>query len=908
MSWSLLRTLTCVVCLGTSFGQIVAMDAGADQASGQPAKPNAPGLIASVTDFSFNQRWVNGLPCGRRMWYAMYCSPNQLQAIDVPRYAWLGRSEKEILELCRVLADNASTMGDEVVQNQRLTLFREGKIPLTHICMRSKARWDGSSCQVRFADMPAKADVRMLAKTLGKDFTGWSVCGEWGHCLATMVEGVERASAGKGQIPTWGSLGPEFTKAMVPHLPTSRRAFADMAAKVWRAFNEPLDYQGEALDGTYYWAIQWPAILGARSIITENRYQGRSQTLFQAFTRAAGRMGNIPWGFAPGANTEILWGVPPYRSNIARFTEQGARGWCPVPPSQWQRLLHYWCMGGAAIVRDEETHRYLSDPENNGTWQLNWYSQMVEEVFDFADRHPDRGTAYTPIGLLLAWDNMVCGVGGNWGLPGAAPRFEYDEGEHMTRELLNRVLYPTGERNSAMDFFGASPYGDIFDPLRIDTPKGPLPIDLLKNYKVLCLVGRQNLDEAIAERLREYVAQGGVLLVNVKQLAGDLLGREFTGVVLAQQDRTADAMTCRLDGKRLDSGPYTYTPLSLAPDAVAIYDAARGDVVVARHPFGKGQVITVGAHWMLEDRKTRDRRTVLPLAGDLIGRLVQAVLPFEVRGDHVAQRVLYQANRKGAGWVISLYNNAGREGYGNSGPEKVWPDRAVEVELRVPPDAADAVEWLSSRRLAIVRDKGASRGVIRLGLEPGDVRIIEIQPVQIPPVKVVERVNLALRRPVKASSFCEKEKSFNGHFSFYLDHGPDMAVNGNRDIYNAWWSKGHADPATPQWLEVDLGEVKKVNCVNPVFMWSEDQNVLLRAYRYFVETSVDGKTWTRAVDESMNMTAAHRRGSPHFLGPVAARYVRITIIGNTATSGAQLVEFEVYGDEKAPRTYEWTKP
>lgn len=860
-------------------------------------------IVPPVADFTFNERWVNPELCGKRFWYTTYCSPQNFQAMDIERYAWLAGSEDELIALGKALGNNQPTMGDNAIQNRRLALFREGKIPLMHICMRGKSVWDEKRQAVLFESMPAQEEFRALNRKLGPNFLGWSVCAEWGNDLPYNLRDVENGMLGGSRLsPSQKEFLPMYYKAIIPKPVKTREEFVETAARAWRAINEPFDYQGTGHDNTAYWAIQWPALLGARSIITENRYGGRSTTLLQAFTRAAGRMGNIPWGYSPGANGELFRGIPPYRGALPGVWDQGSRGWCPIPPNCWKRMLYYWCMGNAAIINDEETHRTVSDPENDGTWRLNWYSQIMEEVMDFSDRCPDRGTAYTPIGALMSWDNGFVGTTGH-NLK-SFDRFEYDDGEHMTRELFNRVLYPTDESwMGDMDIFGASPYGDIYDPLRIDTPRGPLPMELLKNYKVLFAVGRQNMDAALADRLKQYVTQGGVLILNVKQLDGGLLGKEFVGVELGAKECKETGMVCRLDGKELRSGIFTYTPLKPQGEATALYGAQNGDVLAARHPFGKGWVITVGAHWMLEDEKTHPhpgetRARMLPMANDLIGRLVKAVLPFEVRGEHVPERVLYQVNRKGKGWVISLYNNSGREAFNGNAPEKVWPDRRVDVEIAVAPEIAHAVEWIGRDRLGIVRDNDKQAGALRIGLDPGDVRVVEIQPDDIPPAQVVERVNLALNRPVKTSSS-------NSNPVNVSKHGPELAVNGNRDIYDAWWSEGQCDPKMPQWLEVDLGEVKRIGSINTIFMWSEDNQILQRIYQYYVETSVDGQTWKKAFDESKNTMPAHPRGHRRYFDPVDARYVRIMTTLNTAVSGAQIVEFEVYGDEKATRIYNW---
>jgi len=640
---------------------------------------------------------------------------------------------------------------------------------------------------------------------------------------------------------------------------------------------------------------------------------------YQAFTRAAGRMGAIPWGFWTAHDwrtrpVRIPTCIMGYKPSVVLYPGvRRAQGWLHLNPSFYRRTCYYMCIGGAAFVRDEQDYSRYVDLDGDGNCRLSWYGRIWQEVSDFRDHYGDLGTPYTPVGVLLSWDNGYEFRGSK-----AFFRFDYNDGEHMTRELFHRVIFPSKEGDgNEQDMFGPTPHGDLFDPLRIDTPEGPLPLELLENYRVLLCAGEQNFDKAVAGRLKDYVRQGGVLVVNVKQLSGEL-GGDFTGIELAGEEREANAMACVADGKQLTSGAFRYTPLRLRESATALYRVGADDVVVSRHAYGKGVVIVVGAHWLLESKKEvtskaewhahimkypKERRCVvrahmLPLADDLIGRLVKELVPFEVRGKHVRERVLYQVNRKGKGWVIALYNNSGRQTQNARGPEIVWPDKYVEVELAAGAEFKDAVEWLSRERLSFAGKDGAR--VLRLGIQPGDLKVVEIQPEVIPPVTVVEAPNLALKQPVTASS--TGKDAGHGHTPSPKD--PERAVDGDLSPASAWWSYAHC----PQWLQVDLGAAKRIGSVRTVMLWSEDNDILPRIYQFHVEASIDGKTWTRLYDETKNLSTAHRQGYHRHFDPVEARYVRVTTTHSTAFSGGQIVELEVYGDAKTAQEYAWRTP
>jgi hypothetical protein len=573
------------------------------------------------------------------------------------------------------------------------------------------------------------------------------------------------------------------------HLPvTNRQEFVAAAEAAWRAYSEPYDYQVIAVDNAHSWALHWSAMWGARAVLGENRAPGVNMMELFSSVRGAARMANVPWGLWPAHDwyTEaqtpsVFKGDFRKRSNPdakPSLSYQKARGWQYLPKNYLRRVAYYGAMNNPVVVADEPYAQWYIDATENHDYRLTWYGHVQEEVLEFTERYPDRGTPYTPIGILLSWDNGL-----ELSFDRSFRRWEYNDEERAAKKLFRSVLYPNqGRRGHQQDIFGATPHGDLFDTLRLNTSQGPLPLALLENYRVLLRVGKQDFDPASLTRLKEYEDGGGT-------------------------------------------------------------------------------VVTIKANMSVGKMH------------EIIKHLVKRLLPFEITGDHVVGRVLYQVNRKDQGWVISLYNNDGIDsGYGKAAG-RTWPIKRVNVQIRVAADITNALEWIGNNRLTITDRR------INVPLDPGEVRIVEIQPEAIQRPAPIGPQNLALGQPATASSSAP-------------GHGPAKAVNGREDIYDAWWSREFA----PQWLQVDLGSVQLISSVRLLLAWSEDDRIFPRVYQHKVEVSTNGTEWGLLLDDRKNVLTAHPRGHWRHFDPVDARYVKVTITRNTAGTGGQIVELGVYGD------------
>jgi hypothetical protein len=113
---------------------------------------------------------------------------------------------------------------------------------------------------------------------------------------------------------------------------------------------------------------------------------------------------------------------------------------------------------------------------------------------------------------------------------------------------------------------------------------------------------------------------------------------------------------------------------------------------------------------------------------------------------------------------------------------------------------------------------------------------------------------------------------------------PGLAVDGDaRDLASAWW----AGPA-PQWLEVDLSELRTIAAIHVFPHWDGE-----RYYQYTVEVSTDGNHWKEVIDRSGNRQPATESGDRFPLPQTRARFVRINMLKNSANSQVHLVELRV---------------
>ncbi len=827
-------------------------------------------------NYEFNSRYIPQKVAGRYGWHNGLEYNNSLTIMNM-----LGETEELAMfavEPDPVKKRRGILREDEIpLLQKRLELFRQHKLPMV-----------GALYDRGFNNRPIPTEKELDELAKNPVFLGARAFNEWGTNLDRFLmirfqRDKIKEAATKRRIPLFKDFFPADMKE-----PLTREDYAEAARYAWHKMNAPFKGQVYALTGSQCWAISWGGSWEpVRSIITENRTPFRNNLIFNSLTRSAARMWQVPYGFLQAYDWNFRIGHPVLSHMQNPSPSYGKQqGVIRITPSLYRRLWYYMALSNAAVLFDENDHMRYADWGGKGNYRLSWYGEICAEIQEFQRLNPDTGTNYNPVGLLLSWHN-------GWAYRGsrAFNRFPYNDGEHMTREFINTMLFDFREKKVLESYFGATPYGDLYDILRLDTPKGVLPLELLKNYKLLILLGEHRLDAAAVSRLQEYVRNGGTLIINAAQMQN--IPSDFSGVSAGETAIFSEMSD--MAGKKLVSAPFTATILNLHV-ATPLY-MMQNKCLGAINRSGKGRVITLGAHWLLENGQQIEGNDVskklLPLAADIMEKLLDSLTPFTLEGERVKEQIAWQVNRKQNSWIMAIYNNGGvlppaSDNPYYNGSEEFDRSKRVRYRIRVPQKMKFAVNLLTGKKCYFSADKKGR--FLEQEIFPGDLAVFEFSEQTIPPRTLERSVNLAEKKSVSASSF---SKNFT----------PQKAVDGNTSFISAW----HSKDAAPQTLTVDLGAEKNISAVRVFPAWSLDNRIFPRITQFIVKAGSDGKNFRSIVDESGNIMPDTPHGVFRKFAPVKARYVQVEVLFNSARQGGQIVELQVFGDEKERITIPWER-
>ena len=113
---------------------------------------------------------------------------------------------------------------------------------------------------------------------------------------------------------------------------------------------------------------------------------------------------------------------------------------------------------------------------------------------------------------------------------------------------------------------------------------------------------------------------------------------------------------------------------------------------------------------------------------------------------------------------------------------------------------------------------------------------------------------------------------------------PDLAVDG-KVAKDSFWSCAFS----PSSITVDLEAVTTMAALRVVNYWDGT-----RFYQYTAELSLDGKDWQVVADMSTNTEPATERGNLHTFERTDARFVRVTMLKNSANPGMHIAELQAF--------------
>jgi hypothetical protein len=433
-----------------------------------------------------------------------------------------------------------------------------------------------------------------------------------------------------------------------------------------------------------------------------------------AFTRGAARQygGNFLYYHAPNfGDTATTF------TNVQNFAGPNhfyhSRYGATMGPSlSWYRKSYYlYYMGGAsAIYLEQGGDQFFRPGPGEHPFQLNPLGRITDEFIRFAEAHPERGEPYTPVAFLLdpahGWDmtdypHLPFGVSA------------INRGDRALRELFGAAYFPgtVVEGEPAMadrQAFVNGIFGDIFDVLVASDARW----EAINSYRALVVGGRINWSRGWNERLRDYAARGGTIVINAAQTRG--LSEELLGVRLTGEMRVSDEAQCVAPNETsndLSGQMFRYERVE-ARGAQILIRAPNGDPLVTVNQTNHGRIVFCA----IPDLLGMDER-MTTVGAHLIAHLCADIAPVRVRGE-----VQHLINRTSRGWIVTLFNN---QGVMKPPQGMAQVDRRATVEVAVDLRGGNirtAREWTTDAPLEVMRDSQS----LRVRIPAGGVRIIEL--------------------------------------------------------------------------------------------------------------------------------------------------------------------------------------
>jgi len=582
----------------------------------------------------------------------------------------------------------------------------------------------------------------------------------------------------------------------------------------------------------------------------------------------------------------------------AWFTTRGDEWGMPLP-HLWYYLYRPYLIGANYYVNEGIPASCIQDIEGDGQLELSTLGIILKDMLDFTQRHPDRGVPIAPIALMLDYDRSFPRRGVSYfgyNLPN-------DDADCSNQGVLETLFPEHRHAQASGGYSRTAPLGEIFDILQPNLPGRGADPKALGNYKVLVALAGMRFDKDFAAKAIAHVRAGGTLVLHAPDITPHLPSA-FLGLALTSHTVPGGDVVCTLCNHVSHEKPYRLHTATLSTATPVLTDT-HGRPVVTRNRVGRGHVVVLLPHYAVEAAEQRvvtvrgwryKSKPLLRFVPHLLEHLTAGTAPVEIRCRPADRPDLsWMVARKGQGWVVTLFNySCAREPivaqtHGTAKVHATYPLKEVPFQIVCHTPTADVVEWHGDRD--VNWRKAGGHAVVSETMHGGEIRVYEFQPHKIDLGTHARHVDYALNRPATASS----------HRKGYE---PARAVDGVLDRGSGWWSdtdpKRHYRFEMPQWLQIDLEQVRTIDHAFVLFHWwqHEGLHTRLRIYKYTIEASLDGKQWRRVIDESRNEDNARPTGTERWFEPVQARYVRLTVLRNSAFAGARVVELKVMGRDK----------
>lgn len=380
----------------------------------------------------------------------------------------------------------------------------------------------------------------------------------------------------------------------------------------------------------------------------------------------------------------------------------------------WQQY-----MAGAALFYHEQGHDEFwihggTTAAGVRPLELSPKGKLVDRFLRVTAANADRGAPYTPVAFLVdyahGWEPSPYVPHQFAGMTGSTEQTHYGRHEQALHQWFWTAFHPVGPHSqepitSVNETYVPGTYGDLFDVIyAFPDIKKWRTID---QYPVVIVAGDIEMTAAEGDRLRQYMEQGGTLLVSADQLTGPGAAKVLDVELAPSKEARSYGWLSDTNSQPAQQFAYRAIvggrPLATTPAGesfCAAFDRGAGRLIVLSVPYGLG--IDQSAH---------------PVVPRLLAHLTRGLMPIDVQGD-----VQWSLNAARDGrWLLTLLNPAGqRSPQQGILPTDFRENRDVTIRSRLP--ISTARDWLLESDKLAVKDNQ-----LQLVVPAGGVRIIEVK-------------------------------------------------------------------------------------------------------------------------------------------------------------------------------------
>lgn len=530
-----------------------------------------------------------------------------------------------------------------------------------------------------------------VRQTYGKTFLGFRMP-EWDSNLLQIL------------IRPTSPLCLDLTKIL--KIPCSKEELIHNMKILWNVHKPMLGNDGIGLSGQVHFmhhACDFGSRLSAVELTQEQtEHAGRVSMMF---TRGAARQFNRP----------MMIYQAYFGHNMYPDTRKDRLNYGVAPSLPLRNFYISYYMGNNYLDFETQTFGQVKK-EADGTHVLTEHGRAIKEIFEWSrSEKGKRGTCYTPI-LLLAdrkhgydmWYRISPKGWGNF-----YNLYPLTDANYML-EYVMQVISPRYDYYKYDDprYSGNlhnSSVGDIFDLYLANPPvSGEVRLDQLEKYPVVCLLDDIAWTDKLANTVKQYVGNGGTLVLTAGQAAPFEDDPDFLGAKIGSESVKSDNLSIR--------------KLQLFPGAETVMNTSNGTPLVIGKSYGAGKVLLIASPFM---KKLSAVTRVPPQLVSLFEKIQAEVLPVQVKGDC---EFLFNIMPDGT-WKVLLINNRGIVKRPRESFEKHFPEFTSEVTLTVP----EGVTAEEIRRNAVPQvTKNEGKTIYKFRIAPAEILVVDLKGIRVP--------------------------------------------------------------------------------------------------------------------------------------------------------------------------------